>query len=231
MGLGNFGSGDYKAPRAFGYVGYQPKSLGGFGVRGGGSGSKSKYKTQRQIVFAATLPVDLGGLPFTEGVNRTADAQQDGNTTDSWSEIHDSRKIKTYTIEGLVGIRHARISRSAFLEQGALSLALDAAEEILSLTQTDLRIHGYRREGAFRPFFDFNYRRELAEGRTEADMKLSGFPDSEFVVEGINVPANSYSGKMGAVFHTLFGQGTFTYEFRAAQGQRRHSAGFRVRFK
>jgi len=45
-------------------------------------------------------------------------------------------------------------------------------------------------------------------------MKLSGFPGSEFIVEGINVPANSYGGKMGIVFHTLFGQGTFTYEFR-----------------
>ena len=228
LGIGGLGSGDYKAPRAFGYVGYQPRA---FGLHGGGSVSKSSYNTTRPIVFQATLPIDLGGQPLTEGVDRTAESEQQGATSDTWSEIHDSRKIHEYTIEGTLGVRHVRISRSAFSETGAISLSLNGADEVISLTQTDVKIHGFRRSGRYRPFFDATYRRELAEGRTEADMNLSGFPASDFIVEGIGVPASTYSGRVGLTLDTFLGQATMVYEYKQAPGERRQSAGLRVRFK
>ena len=227
MGLGSMGSGDYTAPRAFGYAGYKPKT---FGVRGGGSAAHSSYKTTRQIVFQALLPAELGGAPLTDGIDRTAEAEQSGSTTDSWGEIQDSRKVRTYTIEAMLGIRHQRISRSAFTETGALSLSLAALEQVINLTQTDIRVHAWRRTGSYRPFFNFNYRRELADGDASTDMALSGFPDSDFQVKGIGVPVNTYAGKLGVTFVPWIGQATFTYEFKAAEGQRRQSVGFRVRF-
>jgi uncharacterized protein with beta-barrel porin domain len=227
MGLGSMGSGDYLAPRGFGYVGYKPKL---FGIRGGASAAHSSYKTERQIVFEALLPAELGGDPLTGGVDRTAQSEQKGTTTDSWSEIHDSRKVKTYTIEGLLGIRHVRISRSAFSETGALSLSLSALEQIIKLTQTDVRVHAWRREGSYRPFLDLNYRHELANGDSTTNVSFSGLPNSGFMVQGLGAPVDSFAGKVGVTFVPLFGQATFTYEFKAAPGQTRNSVGFRVRF-
>lgn len=226
--LGQLGSGDYSAPRAFGYAGYKPRN---FGVRFGGSGAKSNYQTNRRIQFQAFLPPELGGLPLDQGVNRKAEAGQDGNTSDEWGEIHDSRKLKTYTLEGLLGVRHARISRAAFAESGAIAISLDGADEILNLTQTDVKAHLWRREGTYRPFADFSYRRELAEDGTQAAMRFDGLPTSDFIVEGINIPASSYSLRGGMTIALPFGQATATYEYKRAQGQRRQLLGFRMRFK
>jgi hypothetical protein len=92
-------------------------------------------------------------------------------------------------------------------------------------------VHAFRREGTFRPFFDVNYRRELAEGRTEANVQFSGLPNSEFIVEGINVPASSYQTRAGLTFATVVGQATFTYEYKKAPGQTRQTASLRFRFK
>jgi autotransporter-associated beta strand protein len=228
MGLGSMGSGDYTAPRAFGYLGYKPAR---FGFRGGGSAAHSSYKTRRQIVFQALLPVELGAEPLSEGIDRKAESEQQGTTTDSWSEIHDSRKRGTYTIEGLLGIRHARISRGSFSETGALALSLNAAEQIIKLTQTDVRLHLWRRSGTYRPFLDANYRRELAAGGTTAALAFSGLANSNFQVQGIGVPLNMYSGRLGMTLATFAGQATFTYEFKQAPGQRRQTASIRFRFK
>ncbi|HYT66058.1 MAG TPA: autotransporter-associated beta strand repeat-containing protein [Vicinamibacterales bacterium] len=228
MGIGSMGSGDYTAPRAFGYVGYKPSRIG---FRGGGSAAKSSYQTQRQIQFLAILPVELGAQPLSEGVDRKAEAEQQGSTSDQWSEVHDSRKFGSYTVEALVGVRHARISRGSFTETGAISLSLVGQDELINLTQSDVKIHGFRRSGAFRPFFDAHYRRELAESDTEAAVRFSGLPKSDFIVEGINIPASTYSTKMGVTFATIFGQATVTYEYKQAPGQRRQTAGFRIRFK
>jgi len=152
-------------------------------------------------------------------------------TTDAWSEIHDSRKIRSFTIEGMLGVRHARITRGSFAETGAISLSLNAEDETLQLTQTDVKVHAFRRDGTFRPFFDLHYRRELAEGRTAASMTFSGLPNSDFIVEGIDVPASSYHTRAGVTFQTLPGQATFTYEYKRAPGQRQQTASLRFRFK
>ncbi|HVD93260.1 MAG TPA: autotransporter-associated beta strand repeat-containing protein, partial [Vicinamibacterales bacterium] len=228
MGIGSLGSGDYTAPRAFGYVGYKPR---GFGVRAGGSAARSSVSTKRQIVFQALLPAELGGEPLTEGVDRKAESEQKSTTTDSWSEIHDSRKRGTYTIEATLGVRHARISRGSFSETGALALSLNAAEEIIKLTQTNLRFYFWRRSGTYRPFVDANYRRELANADTAAALAFSGLANSDFKVQGIGVPLNMYSGRLGMTFVTRLGNATLTYEFKQAPGQRRQTLGLRVRFK
>lgn len=101
----------------------------------------------------------------------------------------------------------------------------------LRLTQTDVRIHGFRRSGTYRPFFDLNYRRELAEGQTQTKVEFEELPSSDFIIQGINIPANSYSTRMGLTFATKIGQATFTYEYKHAPGQRRQTAGLRFRFK
>ena len=228
MNLDGMGNGDYSAPRAFGYLGFKPKAVG---VRAGGSTSHSSYSTQRHIQFQALLPAVLGGEALSEGVDRVAEAKQNGTTADAWSELHDSRKIKTYTLEGLFGLRRARVSRGNFSEDGAIALDLNVAEQILNLTQTDLKVHLWRREGTYRPFADFNFRHELTTGQMSADLSFDGFPDSNFTIEGIGVPNNSYSGRGGVTMVTLIGQATLAYEFKVAPGQKRQTLGFRVRFK
>jgi uncharacterized protein with beta-barrel porin domain len=228
MGLGSMGSGDYSAPRAFGYVGYKPRR---FGFRGGGSAAKSNYKTERRIQFRALLPIELGAQPLSGGIDRQAEAEQQGATTDSWSEYHDSHKFGTYTLEGLVGVRQARISRGSFTEEGAIALNLDAEEATLKLFQTDVKIRAFRRSGTWRPFFDFNYRRELAEDTTQAEMSFAGLENSDFIIQGINIPASTYATRLGITLATFFGQTTLTYEYKRAPDQRRQTVGLRFRFK
>jgi autotransporter-associated beta strand protein len=227
MGLGSMGSGDYTAPRAFGYVGYKPNR---FGIRGGGSASHSNYQTKRQIVFQALLPAELGGGPLMEGIDRTAEAEQTGSTADSWEKSRTAGKCApTPSRRCSVSVTSASAAARS-RRTGALSLSLDALEQVLNLTQTDIRLHAWRRTGSYRPFFNFNYRRELAEGDSTTDLTFSGFPNSDFQVQGIGIPANTYSGKMGVTFVPLIGEATFTYEFKVATGQRRQTVGLRVRF-
>jgi phage terminase large subunit-like protein len=75
-----------------------------------------------------------------------------------------------------------------------------------------------------------NYRREFAAGDTTADVEFSGLPGSDFIVEGVGIPAHTYSGKLGITFVPLLGQATVIYEFKVSPGQRRQTAGFRMRF-
>jgi uncharacterized protein with beta-barrel porin domain len=128
-------------------------------------------------------------------------------------------------------VRHARISRSAFAEDGAISISLDGIDETLNLTQTNAKLRFWRREGTYRPFGDFNYRRELAEDGTQAAVRFDGFPNSDFIVQGINIPTSTYTIRGGMVFVMRFGQATLTYEYKGAVGQKRQTLGFRVRFK
>jgi hypothetical protein len=228
MGLGGLGNGDYSAPRGFGYAGFKPSR---WGVRFGGSAAKSNYKTKRQIQIQARLPEELGALPIGEPIDRVADASQQGTTTDQWSEIHDSRDVHGFRFEGLVGVRHARVSRSEFAEKGAQSLSLDGQDSLLNLTQTDVQAHMWRREGRYRPFFDLAYRRELAEDVTQADMNFTGLPESDFTIRGLGIPNTSYTLRGGMTLVMLLGQATFTYEYKDAEGERRQSFGFRMRFK
>jgi autotransporter-associated beta strand protein len=227
LGLGGFGSTDYHAPRAFGYAGWKPKN---FGVRFGSSIARSSYKTQRPIEFVATLPVDLGGQPLDAGVDRQAQSNQKGTSSDQWSEIHDSRKKGTYTYEGTLSIRHARFTRGGWDESGAQSLSLGAASQTLTLNETDIRLHGFRREGTFRPFFDVLYRRQLTNGATTTDLNFADTPNSTFSVQGIPVPGNTYSGRGGATMKLRVGQLTLEYSFLHSSAETRQSVGLHFRF-
>jgi len=231
LGLGaGLGSSDYHAPRAFGYGGWKPKN---FGIRFGGSASKSSYKTQRQIQFAATLPQDLGGEALTGGIDRQAQSTQQGTSSDQWSELHDSRKAGTYTFEGLVGIRHARFSRQGWSETGADSLSLEGqADQSLTLNETDIKISGYRRSGTFRPFFETFFRHELTNAQTLTELSFAGAANSNFQIAGLPVPGNTYSGKIGASMMLRFaGQLTAEYSFLTSAAETRQSVGVRFRFK
>jgi hypothetical protein len=128
-------------------------------------------------------------------------------------------------------MRHARISRGAFTETGAQSISLVGQDDLLKLTQTDFKMHAFRRSGSLRPFFDLFYRYELAADDTQAAVRFTGLPKSDFIVAGINIPASTLSTKAGMTFATLFGQATLTYEFKKATGQTRQTIGFRIRFK
>jgi len=231
LGLGGgLGSSDYHAPRAFGYGGWRPKN---FGIRFGGSASKSSYKTQRQIQFAATLPQDLGGEALTGGIDRQAQSTQQGTSSDQWSELHDSRKVGTYTFEGLVGIRHARFSRQGWTETGADSLSLEGqADQSLTLNETDVKISGYRRSGTFRPFFETFYRHELSNAQTITELSFAAAANSNFQITGLPVPGNTYSGKIGASMMLRFaGQLTAEYSFLTSSAETRQSVGLHFRFK
>jgi uncharacterized protein with beta-barrel porin domain len=229
VGLGGLGSSDYQAPRAFGYAGWRPKS---FGIRFGGSAAKTSYKTQRPIQFVATLPADLGGEVLTGGVDREAASTQEGTSSDSWSEIHDSRKAGTYTFEGLIGFRHARFSRGGWTESGAQSLSLAGeADQSLSLSETDVRLHMYRREGTWRPFLDAFYRRELTNAAITTELSFAGAANSHFTIEGLPVPGNTYSGRLGSTFILRLGQLTAEYSFLHSPNETRQGLGLRFRFK
>jgi hypothetical protein len=231
LGLnGSLGSSDYHAPRAFGYGGWRPKTS--FGVRFGGSFAKSSYTTQRPIQFVATLPTDLGGEALTGGVDRQAGSNQTGTSSDTWSEISDNRKVKTYTIEGLVGFRHARFSRQGWTETGADSLSLSGdANQTLALTETDVRVHTYRRTGTFRPFFLAFYRRELTNAQTATELSFAGAGNSNFTILGLPVPGNTYSAQGGATMILRLGQLSGEYTFLHSSNETRQSLGLRFRFK
>src|SRR5262249_45983942 len=147
--------------RAFGYVGYKPQA---FGIRAGGSAARSSAKTNRQIQFAATLPLELGADLLLGGIDRTAQSQETSLLSDEWSEYADHQNVRTYRVDWNIGIRHARFARDGFVEKGAGALALAADAQTLNLRQTDVKIHIWRRSGSYRPYLETMFRRELSDG-------------------------------------------------------------------
>jgi hypothetical protein len=62
-------------------------------------------------------------------------------------------------------------------------------------------------------------------------MNFTGVPESDFTIRGLGIPTRSYTLRGGMTLMMLLGQATFTYEYKAAEGERRQSFGFRMRFK
>lgn len=219
---------DFKAPRAFGYVGFKPH---GFGINAGGSAARSTSKTRRTIAFVATLPAELGGDILLGGIDRAAQSEETAVLSDQWSEYADNLDVRTYTIDWNVGVRRARFARSGFTETGAGSLSLQALDQVLSLTQSDAKFHVWRRKGSIRPFGEMKYRREVTDGKTTTALRFADAPDSDYKVEGLPVPGNTVAGRGGVTFMTRLGAVTVEYEFNKAPGQSRQGAHLRVRFK
>jgi autotransporter-associated beta strand protein len=220
---------DYQAPRAFGYAGFRPKS---FGITGGMSTARSTSKTDRQIAFAALLPPVLGGIePLIGGIDREARAEETSLLSDEWGEYADNLNVKSYRVDWNVGVRHARFARNGFSEEGAGALALTAADQVLNLKQTDVKLHVWRRQGTFRPFAETMFRRDMSDELTRAALRFTDTPDSEFEVDGVPIPGNAFTGRFGVSWMTLVGAVTFEYQIKKAPGQSRQAFDVRMRFK
>lgn len=229
MGLrGLSGNTEFRAPRAFGYVGYRPRA---FGLRAGGSASHVTYEKTRRMSFAATLPAEFGIGLLTGGIDRQGESEEAGLVNDTWGEYDDSVEVKTYVLDWMVGMRQARFSRGGFSESGAGGLALAAAEQILTLRHTDVKLHLWRKGGKYRPYMETMFRRELTDGSTGMTLQFADEPDSDFTVDGVPVPGNMFAGRAGVTMVTRVGALTFEYAIRKAAGQTGQTAGVRVRFR
>jgi autotransporter-associated beta strand protein len=230
MALDGLGaSSEFSAPRAFGYTGFQPK---GFRVRAGGSLARTKNQTRRLIQFAALLPPELGGQLLTGGVNREAEAEQTGLASDVWSEYEDDLSIRSWKLEGRLGIRRAQFGRDETVEQGAGALALEIVEQTLSLTQTDLKLHLFRPSGRYRPYFETMFRRLLTSGGVRTALEFADAPNGGFLVNGIPFPGNAVTGRAGLTMQLPYGMKmTVEAQYQRSRDETRKSADVRIRFR
>jgi hypothetical protein len=221
-------SSDFQAPRAFGYGGFKAAP---FGARFGASAARSRSQTNRRIQFAALLPPELGAQLLTGGVDRFANAEETALLSDEWGEYSDELDVNTYSIDWRVGMRRAQFSRRGLVEAGAGALSLLVPDQTLTLRQADVRIHLWRREGLYRPFFETTYKRETTDGSLTTAVQFAEAPQSGFEVEGLPVPQNVFSARGGLTLMTKLGAMTMEYQFRQSPSQTQHSADVRVRFK
>jgi len=102
------GSTDLKAPRAFGYSSF---GFGPFHWHGGGSASKTKNDTKRDIKFAARVPDENGNMvPLGDGVDREAESDQGGDVEDGWTELQHTKNWTEWTLDSKGGWRTARLT-------------------------------------------------------------------------------------------------------------------------
>ena len=253
--LGSGGQSAMKAPRAFGYSGF---GWGPFRIHGGGSAAKATNHTKRNIQFMATVPNQAGQpvpltnranraltvhdprlfedtpsttQPASDGVDRTAESDQTSINHDQWTEIRDTLKIKTWTIDWKVGLRQMQVIRHAFSETGADSISLEAAgDETTTMRETDLNFHVFKKKGKWRPNFMFSYRREFAPDVTSAEVEFAGRNDSKFESEGLPIPNVEYKALAGITMSSLLGQYTLEYHFSHAKEETHNSLSFKMRF-
>ena len=224
------GTSQMKAPRAFGYSGFR---FGPFHIHGGGSASKTTADTQRHSEFAALVPDETGKLvPLSNGVSRDADSNQDAITRDAWSEWQATQRFGTWTVDSKLGLRAAHLSRKSFAESGADSISLVAVPGDVKSRESNADLHIFRRSGNWRPNLLMTYRREFGDDTTVADVNFAGRPDSQFEVQGVPVPVNTYTGLFGLTMRTFTGlEFTFEYETKQAKDESHHAVHFRMRFR
>jgi hypothetical protein len=220
------GGSDFQAPRAFGLVGFRPK---GFGIRGGGSFSRSKTKSTRRILIVARLPQELGGFPLTGGIDREAVSDEVTVQSDQWAEYADHQDLGTYRLDYMFGVRRARFARDGFTETGAGALSLQSPGEIMNLTDTDVKIHLWRRKGGIRPYFETLVRRSSGFAHS-LPVEFAEEDDSDFETAGLPLGANAFAGRAGVTFVRRLGTFTFEYRFRKTTGQTAQSGDLRFRF-
>jgi uncharacterized protein with beta-barrel porin domain len=222
------GSSDFKAPRGFGYTGLR---AGPLRIHAGASAARTYYTTSRNLDFAATIPSSTGEVPLSDGVEREATSDQEGWSRDSWAEIQDSFRIKSWAFDSKIGWRHLRLGREAFTEGGAGALSLAAVSQTMKLTEADILINAFRRQGAWRPRGMFMYRREIQTDDTEVEMNFVDQPDSRFSTRGLPIGRDTIMGLLELTLRTASGlQYSLKYEMRRATGELRQKLGFRVRF-
>jgi fibronectin-binding autotransporter adhesin len=224
------GSGKLVAPRAFGYTGV---GVGPFHLHLGGSACKSTTKTNRNVQFQATVPDENGNpVPLSEGVDRNAASDQSGTCRDAWTEWQDTIKIRQWTLDSKIAFRAAHYSRKPFVESGADAISLAVEADQLKVRETNLDFHLFRRTGAWRPDIRTTYRRELATPTTQADVAFAGDPASQFAVQGLPMPVNSFLGNFALTMRTASGlQYTLEYKMHLAPGETHNGLSFRMRFR
>jgi autotransporter-associated beta strand protein len=217
------GASDETAPHAFVSAGFNPPGPWAFNF--GFSGSHASYNTRRRIAFASTFP-------GAAGVNREADSAQAGVNNDIWTEFEDSVKVGGWNYDARVGYRRANYGRGAWSETGAQSLSLKAAAQSQNSKQSDIRINAFKRTGAWRPHWSFAYKRELGNRDTSTNVQLADASNTQFVVNGLPMPATTLTARGGVTYHSALGlQYTLDYEVHRAAGQADQGLHFRVRFK
>ena len=223
------GSSDLQAPRAFGYGG---ANLGPFSFHGGGSAARTSYSTQRTIAFKAVVPAPDGEQPLSGGIDRQAESDQTGLARDAWTEWQDTLKVKSWVFDWKLGWRAATYDRNPFNETGAASIGLSGLAQVLKTREGDFNVHLFRRRGTWRPNILVNYRRELGDDTTSADVQLADQPAGRFVVNGVPVAQDQFHGLAGLTMRTGSGfEYTFEYETRRAKDENHQGVHFRVRFK
>jgi len=110
-------------------------------------------------------------------------------------------------------------------------LSLRAADQVIALTQTDVKLHVWKNKGTFRPYVEALVRREMTDGRIDEVLELANTPNSDFVVQGLPAEGNAFAGRIGSTLFTNFGAFTLEYRFRRSPAQTRQSVDFRVRLK
>ena len=219
LGLG--GSSSMTAPRAFGYGGVR---LGPFGIHGGASTAANSYHSQRPIAINATVPTLNGEQPLSDGVNRTAQGDQSGATRDQWSEWQDTVRIGSWTTESKVGWRRATYGRDQFTETGASAISLLALAQDLTTKEADVNIHTYRRSGSWRPNLQIDFRRELGDDATNADVQFAGQPSTDFQVNGVPIARDQFHAILGLTMRTALGI-EYTIEYRDPARHQREPPG------
>jgi autotransporter-associated beta strand protein len=217
---------DFSAPRAFGLFGFKPKA---FSLRAGGSFSRSKTKSTRAIVIIATLPPELGGAPFSGGIDREAQADEVTVQDDQWSEYADNQDFGTYRLDYMVGIRRAKFDRDGFIETGADALGLRSVGETMKLTDVDVKTYLWRRKGNTRPYLETLIRRSSGLQAT-IPVEFAADGNSDFEAAGLPIGQNSFAGRAGVTFVRRIGAFTFEYRFRKTSGQTTQAGDFRFRF-
>ena len=223
------GSSQMTAPRAFAYSGF---GFGPFHFHGGGSAAKSKTSTQRNIQFAAVVRDSNGNLvPLSNGVDRNAESDQSADSQDTWSELQGTKKFGLWTLDSKVGIRAARLLRNPFSESGADSVSLAAQAEEITSREANLDVHLFKRKGNWRPNILMSYRHESGDQSTAANLNFEGRPDSQFEVQGVSVPMDTFQGLFGLTARIFGLEYTVEYETKQSREESHNAFHFRMRFR
>src|SRR5262249_5628100 len=106
------------------------------------------------------------------------------------------------------------------------------AGQTFALSETDVEVHMYRRSGTYRPFFETMYRRELTDANTTIALSFAGAANSNFKIDGLPVPGNTYSGRGGAwMVVRVPGELTPESSFLRSPSETRESVALRFRYK
>ena len=208
----------FQAPRAFASGGL---TLGPFKFSAGGSAARTATSSSRDIT-----------IPGASNLNRTATSDRKGLASDGWSEVQGTLLYKRWTNQLAFGMRRSRVAQDATTEQGAGVLSLVSKDQVLSYTDIDVRMHSFKKRGAWRPDLLLSVKHMMTADQPVANNALSGNAAKSFQVVGLPMPTTTISGRAGLTFRTRIGlEGTIQYEFSHAQGQTRQATSFRTRFR